>query len=592
MTASFAEPLDSEPTSHIQRLPPELLEHIFYVYCGISLPIGFHTIRSTDWKPSQPSESNFRALDLTQVCSRWRVIALSNPTLWSRIELRRQLESVTDKTIASFLSIAKLYLGRSGQLPLDLVVEFTDTFFQQNEHLEISIELDDICRRFLPIYGLFFDQAHRWRNTHLFIPRHGLFEPNWGIHLDWPVHFPIMEELVVHVMCSANERFDLDPTVTILSAPRLHTLTQTGHEFMIAGRTFTDVSTAADAYSSDPLSFDSLRSLTFSQTLDARSFCLASPLTTVTIRQIREFVFSARKTCLAKNLVIFSEPRKPLHWTVQNVLRHMAQVITYPNLVSFSLEYPITLFPDLALAPPKASSDSEYVLKTDPAPEPHPSLILHANLLIFLSQSTSMGITHFSIINIRLKDDHLVQVLSQLPSLSHLALADTVFRDYRDSGDYRAGAHNDIELEKAEHEWRLQGRTLMFSRWFFRSLSFPDPSHTRDIPNLAEFHVGFSRGQSLGVILAFLDMVESRRPHKSGLKFVRMTLVSDRNRDCSDSESYYGSDEYLPLEEHVDRAVKERLDQLREVGMMVELRWADTLREWRAGIGCWEIDTD
>ncbi|KAK7451254.1 hypothetical protein VKT23_012594 [Stygiomarasmius scandens] len=545
-------------------------------------------------------ESTFPALTLTHVCSRWRDIALSNPSFWSRMELRVQLENATDKSISAALFIIELCLARSGQSPLDLVIEFTDIFFQRDETFDLTEELYQICFGFLPIYRIFFDQAHRWRNAHLFLPRN-FFGPRWYLNADWPEYFPILEELAVHIIGYSDDCIGTLPSIKI-SAPRLHTLTHTGYGVAIVSSVGDtppgDGSSVANADSSNKSSFDSLRSLTFSQSLHQYELCLASPLTTVTMRRISGFTYSGseKTTCLARNIVILPETDRD--WTLQSTLDYM----TCPNLASFSLEIPITQFPSLALVPQESSSNFGHNgrgLSIEPVSEPSTDNMYYEKLADLLVRGNAANITHFSIINIRLKDDHIIHILSRLPSLSHLALADTVFRDYSDPGDHYAGAYNEAESAETERQWRRQGSPLMLSRSLFNSLSFCDgdsPSYdpvTYDpLLHLTELHVGFSRGQGRGGIFALLDMVQSRtrKPVSPGLQFVRIKLVSDWNSDCSDFELYYESEEHLHLEEEIGEVVKERLDQLGEVGIAVELEWADTLREWRAGLGCWKID--
>lgn len=70
-------PNNDEHLPAVLRLPPELLSRIFLAY------------RDGGW-PTPYSDSAFRGLFTTimAVCSRWRAVALSDPLLWTMIDLR------------------------------------------------------------------------------------------------------------------------------------------------------------------------------------------------------------------------------------------------------------------------------------------------------------------------------------------------------------------------------------------------------------------------------------------------------------------------------------------------------------------------
>ncbi|KAK7451248.1 hypothetical protein VKT23_012587 [Stygiomarasmius scandens] len=595
MASSLVEP--QKPVTATEDLPPEILDNVFYFYCEGDLPIGFHTILCTDAtaKPyrsikESPHPKPFYplALTLSHVCSRWRDVALSDPSLWSRIELRAQLMDATDETISSLLSLIDLCLARSRESPLDFLIEFTDTFFQQRESVIFSKEANEQFLKFVPIYKLFVDHSHRWRNVHLFLTWR-LCGDQWrddvDVLIDWPRQFPILEELVVHNIGSHGDSSLLKPCMKILSAPRLRNVSNTGMGLVIK--------------SEHP--FHSLRSIMISDYLQSDILSLASSQTALTVRYIRGSMYltnSGPVPCLANKLVVLVKADITAEGFIVTVHGALSPA-SFPNLTSFSLEVPTPFFPNLALLPPEPGADSE---RHDPSFWNRPVIKPQSRgfeRYTFLTQCSPVNITHFSVINIRLQDEVLVQILSLLPLLSHLALADHIFREYRDPADHVAGAYNNEEWEEAEREWgqNPDESPLMLSRWFFRSLSFPrsfgarQPAESTTIPNLKELHVGFSRGQGRGGIFALLDMIESRRPVDSvtGLQFARIKLVSDENRDCFDSELYNSFEENLGLKEDIDEVLGDRLERLREAGMTLELDWTDTLREWRAGLGCWEL---
>ncbi|EIM89432.1 uncharacterized protein STEHIDRAFT_167204 [Stereum hirsutum FP-91666 SS1] len=86
--------------SALDRVPPEILNHIFTLGSG---PISFNDI-----KPFP--------LLISQVCGRWRDIALANSRLWTTISCTRD---------APRFPILKLLLERSHTQPLNLYFDFT-----------------------------------------------------------------------------------------------------------------------------------------------------------------------------------------------------------------------------------------------------------------------------------------------------------------------------------------------------------------------------------------------------------------------------------------------------------------------------------
>ncbi|KAL1676532.1 hypothetical protein EV122DRAFT_291812 [Schizophyllum commune] len=92
----------------IDVLPPEIMEHIFL------LRQPFYK----DFMPRWPTRDSLDWITVTWVCSRWRAIATSSPTLWSTIDLC--YNRPTD--------VGKTFLERSRKAPLTL-------FFYSMENL-------------------------------------------------------------------------------------------------------------------------------------------------------------------------------------------------------------------------------------------------------------------------------------------------------------------------------------------------------------------------------------------------------------------------------------------------------------------------
>ena len=91
----------------IRRLPPEVMSEIF-----------LHCMAPVD--PFDPRESprlDKSPLLVSQLCSRWRKIALSTPRLWTSFALTIQPKYLKDDVL-----LAKTWLGRSGTCPLSIAL--------------------------------------------------------------------------------------------------------------------------------------------------------------------------------------------------------------------------------------------------------------------------------------------------------------------------------------------------------------------------------------------------------------------------------------------------------------------------------------
>ncbi|KAJ7038197.1 hypothetical protein C8F04DRAFT_371973 [Mycena alexandri] len=84
---------------------------------------------------------------LSQICSRWRYIALHTPRLWSSLILASDTPSLLVLPIASVFD----FIERSGQLPLKLSI---GTRWSRGSER--------------PVLDLLFSQSHRWERLHIY----------------------------------------------------------------------------------------------------------------------------------------------------------------------------------------------------------------------------------------------------------------------------------------------------------------------------------------------------------------------------------------------------------------------------------------
>ncbi|KAJ7603855.1 hypothetical protein DFH06DRAFT_326628 [Mycena polygramma] len=106
--------------SPIRRVPPELWAEIFEM-CSPDAPGGQDTNNLSQYTRLTAEVdriSHWHLLQLSQVSSLWRKIALGTPKLWSRLALDTSLWRDTSVSPATLLSLLDVALTRSGNHPL------------------------------------------------------------------------------------------------------------------------------------------------------------------------------------------------------------------------------------------------------------------------------------------------------------------------------------------------------------------------------------------------------------------------------------------------------------------------------------------
>ncbi|KAI3595156.1 hypothetical protein WG66_009375 [Moniliophthora roreri] len=130
--------------SSIRHLPIELFIKIF--------TLCWSNARAESWT-SFSAPSSHITLILSQVCARWRALAIALPALWSFINLNFDilgLNAVSEEDIRRF---AGLCLQRSKDKPLDII-------------LHAPCNRPEFCSH-QPALTLLATQCHRWRNVDL-----------------------------------------------------------------------------------------------------------------------------------------------------------------------------------------------------------------------------------------------------------------------------------------------------------------------------------------------------------------------------------------------------------------------------------------
>ncbi|KAK7454043.1 hypothetical protein VKT23_011555 [Stygiomarasmius scandens] len=436
----------------MNHLPTELLVEIFALSCDIGSPPGFTKIKpavayNAVEEPHPTSCSTNLVLSLhqcpilaiSQVCRDWRDVSLASPQLWSRIEIREELKSATGRRVDVLERLLELLLPRSGKLPLDIVLEFTEFSNDNHEFQSPSMEIQS-ARLFYPLFPLLCNETYRWRTVHFCMHRH--ITVSFGTNTLWPreLEVPKLEYLHIHSLGDwdhagwTSRSFGID----ISSAPLLHTLIFTGYSFR----------------GSSLIPLSSLRLLQF----HGGERSLAGPSTHLIIREDAAYEHLHPQIDESPCLARVFDLRRSSFW-----LGQVFRAFEMPNLVELAVELE--------------------------KGEIH-SLNLHCeDLIALLRQSSAGSITHFMLARFFLTDAILLEIIKELPALTHLAIgerfSDNTFEEAVPSID---DDYPDID----------------------ESVEFPlTTSFFRGLPErLKEVHFAFHAGIGVEDIPSFLDILQ------------------------------------------------------------------------------------
>ncbi|KIK70201.1 hypothetical protein GYMLUDRAFT_34693 [Collybiopsis luxurians FD-317 M1] len=164
-------------SSPVRKLPDELLCRIFDECCGMNC----FAVNELPLKTAY-SLRDVPAMAIGSVCSRWRKIALSLPSIWSRISLRWEAP-VTDSEVQDgerSLLLDNL-MARSLSYPLTLVIHVNRRPYTESGRLH-------------PIIAKLIQQVHRWQCLTFFSFVFSIEE----LFLDPPSCFPLLEFLYLY----------------------------------------------------------------------------------------------------------------------------------------------------------------------------------------------------------------------------------------------------------------------------------------------------------------------------------------------------------------------------------------------------------
>ncbi|KAF9061625.1 hypothetical protein BDP27DRAFT_1234902, partial [Rhodocollybia butyracea] len=121
--------------SPIRKLPNETLSRIFKHVCEENLLQCNPWLEEEDNPPTDitsPVITHLPAMAVGSVCSRWRALALSSPSLWENLAVETHTAGWGDgENFKGFTDAVKLYLQRSGDLPLRLALTIYGFFISK-----------------------------------------------------------------------------------------------------------------------------------------------------------------------------------------------------------------------------------------------------------------------------------------------------------------------------------------------------------------------------------------------------------------------------------------------------------------------------
>ncbi|KAE9408340.1 hypothetical protein BT96DRAFT_970682 [Gymnopus androsaceus JB14] len=119
--------------SALRRLPNETLAHIFDYACKENLLQEFPWHDDDESSPptrlTSPVITYLPTIAISSVCSRWRGLALSYPSLWSNLKVEI---CMTSEQSNGFIAILDRYLEVSGNAPLNLDLNIQGASEQEN----------------------------------------------------------------------------------------------------------------------------------------------------------------------------------------------------------------------------------------------------------------------------------------------------------------------------------------------------------------------------------------------------------------------------------------------------------------------------
>ncbi|KAK7451297.1 hypothetical protein VKT23_012638 [Stygiomarasmius scandens] len=463
----------------MEYLPTELLNEIFFLSCGIGQSSGFSNIQPEAGLSDhvRPPATPLLSLDessilvISAVCKDWRVISLASQRLWSKVEIREELRSTSRDRIHTLKNLLKLHLARSGEYPLDIVFEFTEfSTFNSSMDWEDDYPWDSNddritqagkVRLFYPLFQLLCNETQRWKSAHLCLYRTMTlsYRSGWPHELD----VPLLEHLHIHAIGHEDDCVGIRPSISICSAPVLHTFICTGSIL------------ACTTTSNSGNFLPSLRVLHF------HSQCrwvekLAGPSTRLTFRDIcvSSMISSEEDshpvTCLARAFDL-----RTSSFALENTLYSF----NLPNLVELAVELP---------------KEERMSLK-----------LPHVALKVLLRRSNASSVTHLMLARFYLSDVILMEILKQLPAITHLAVGER---------------YSDIDPEYSGSEVYPADAKFPLTASLFNQLP----------KTLKEIHLAFHVNITLEDILALLDILNLRVGHSGILRYLWLIVAKSDSR--------------------------------------------------------------
>ncbi|KAF9064621.1 hypothetical protein BDP27DRAFT_1333187 [Rhodocollybia butyracea] len=192
--------------SAVRMLPNEILLHIFQYVCEENLIQNYPWLLddSAPTKFTSPAITYLPAMVISSVCSHWRELALSSPSLWANMTVETYYASEISEEVGFLDTIAR-YLERSGDWPSRLALDIQGTAFLRKESSLFQLA----------------QHAHRWKAF-----KYRGYYPLRYYSMLFHLHFPSLAELYISsftqlVASSDLDRFEHAPKLRALSTDKV-----------------------------------------------------------------------------------------------------------------------------------------------------------------------------------------------------------------------------------------------------------------------------------------------------------------------------------------------------------------------------------
>ncbi|KAE9393187.1 hypothetical protein BT96DRAFT_924229 [Gymnopus androsaceus JB14] len=210
-------------SSPIRKLPNEILRLIFDYACQSESNLLQEfpwSLESEDPPTTVSSPITFLpALSISATCSRWRTVATSTPSLWSRLKLEISSCRNSPKSATGFTDALELYLRRSKECSLDIDLYVAGDDDSDDSPLALTLLIQQSIRwKSLQFGGSSFIDSHIRQGTEFPLLERIEIEPQFedGERLSIFQNAPMLSQVNIDYL-GLDKIIDLSPNLTSLT---------------------------------------------------------------------------------------------------------------------------------------------------------------------------------------------------------------------------------------------------------------------------------------------------------------------------------------------------------------------------------------